>query len=339
MTTYKDAGVDIATKEKAIESIKEYSKSTFTEVSASSSTMFKFGGGIDISKLEEKDPMIILSTDGVGTKMMVAEMMNKWDTVGLDIVHHSVNDILTSGARPLFFLDYIASAKLDSVILVEIVKGISKACKALSIVMAGGETAEMPGVYEKGRYELVGTIGGVVDRGNIIDSSKIKEGDALIGLASNGLHTNGYSLARKILFEDNSHKPDDKLEELGETVGEALLKPHREYASIVLPLIKKRIVKGIAHITGGGFPSNIPRVIPKGLGVEIKEGWPVPPIFTLLQNLGKVPEDDMKKTFNMGIGMVLIVTKEDAKKAIEELKEGTIIGKVVKGEGVNYVGS
>jgi phosphoribosylformylglycinamidine cyclo-ligase len=313
-------------------------KSTFTGLSVSDATMFKFGGGINLKALKEKEPILILSADGVGTKMMIAEMAGKYDTVGMDLVHHCTNDILTSGAKPIFFLDYIAASKLKPEIMLEIVRGVSTACKNLGIALAGGETAEMPDVYFDGRYELAGVIGGIVESGNVIDCSKIAEGDVLIGLASNGLHTNGYSLARKIFFKDNKCKASDYVEELGETLGASLLKVHREYSTLLLPLVEKKLVKGLAHITGGGFKKNIGRIMPEGLGVEIKENWPVPPIFKLIEKLGNVPKEDMRQTFNNGIGMVAIVAKDNAKKAISLIGEKTyVIGKVVNGEGIKYV--
>jgi phosphoribosylformylglycinamidine cyclo-ligase len=268
----------------------------------------------------------------------VAELAGKYDTVGMDLVNHCTNDILTSGAKPIFFLDYIAASKLKPEIMLEIVKGVSAACKNLGIAMAGGETAEMPDVYLEGRYELAGVIGGIVNQDNVIDCSKISEGDVLIGLASNGLHTNGYSLARKIFFKDNKFKASDYVEELGETLGAALLKTHREYATLLLPLVEKKLIKGLAHITGGGFKKNIGRIMPSGLGVEIKENWTVPPIFGLIEKLGKVPRDDMRQTFNNGIGMVVIIAKEHLKEATGMIGEKTyLIGKVVNGEGIKYV--
>jgi len=257
MTSYKEAGVNVEAKESIIEEIKESVKETFTEEVLSAATTFKFGGTISLKRLQQyNDPVLVLSTDGVGTKMIVAENMGKFDTVGVDILNHSINDVLTSGAKAMFFLDYVASAKLDVKVVKEIIQGLAKECKKKGIVLAGGETAEMPGVYHDGRYELTGTVGGVVERENIIDGSKIKEGNVLIGLASSGLHTNGYSLARKIFFEDNNYSYDDEIPELGE-LGDALLATHKEYASSVLPLVDKKLVNGIIHITGGGFPGNI----------------------------------------------------------------------------------
>lgn len=341
MTSYKDAGVDVSKKEKAIEEIKKSVRDTFTDDVLGTATTFKFGGTISLKRfMEYKEPVLVLSTDGVGTKMMIAEMMGKYDTVGVDILNHSINDILTSGGKALFFLDYFASAKLDVNVLKEIVKGIAKECKRHGIVLAGGETAEMPGVYHEGRYELTGTIGGIVERDKIIDGSRIREGNILIGLPSTGLHTNGYSLARRVFFEDNDYSVNDRIPELGCTLGEALLATHKEYATEVMPLIEARLINGIAHLTGGGFPGNIPRIMPKGLGAKIKLGsWKVLPIFRLIQKLGKVEEKEMLRAFNMGIGMVLVVDKEKKDEVMGMLKGAYEIGEVIAKEGVHYESS
>jgi len=340
MTSYKDAGVDVEKKEKAIEDIKKSLRETFTADVLGGSTTFKFGGTISLKRfMSYKEPVLVLSTDGVGTKMIIAEKMKKFDTVGVDILNHSINDVLTSGAKPLFFLDYFASAKLDVEILKEIVRGIAKECKRMCIVLAGGETAEMPGVYHEGKCDLVGTIGGIVEGDNIVDGSKISGGDILIGLPSSGLHTNGYSLARKIFFEDNSYSCSDEIEELGTTLGNALLATHKEYATSVLPLVEKKLVNGIVHITGGGFPGNIPRILPQGLGAKIKLGsWEVLPVFRLMQKLGNVEEQEMLRTFNMGIGMVLVVSKEKKDEVIGMLKSEKVyeIGEVITTGGIEY---
>lgn len=338
MTTYKDAGVDVSRKEKALEEIKKSVRDTFTADVLGTATTFKFGGTISLKRfMEYKEPVLVLSTDGVGTKMMTAEMMKKFDTVGVDMLNHSINDILTSGAKALFFLDYFASAKLDTDALKEIVKGLAKECKRHGIVLAGGETAEMPGVYCEGRHELTGTIGGIVERDRLIDGSRIREGNALVGLASSGLHTNGYSLARKIFFEDNDYSVNDEIPELGCTLGEALLATHKEYATEVLPLADKGLVNGIAHITGGGFAGNIPRIMPSGLGAKIRLGsWRVPPIFRLIQKLGKVEEEEMMRAFNMGIGLVLAVDRERKGEVTGMLKGAYEIGEVIAKKGVHY---
>jgi len=336
MTSYKEAGVDVEAKENVIEDIKESVAQTFTEDVLSSATTFKFGGTISLKALKNyDDPVLVLSTDGVGTKMIIAEKMKKFDTVGVDILNHSINDVLTSGAKAMFFLDYVASARLDVKVVKEIVEGIARDCKKQGIILAGGETAEMPGVYHDGKYELSGTVGGIVERENIIDGSKIKKGDVLIGLGSSGLHTNGYSLARKILFEDNNYSCDDEIPEVGK-LGDALLATHKEYASSVLPLIDKKVINGIIHITGGGFPGNIPRIMPKGLGANVTFGsWEVLPVFKLIQKLGNVTDEEMLRTFNMGIGMILVVDKEKKDEVISMLKSEKVyeIGEIVAKEG------
>ncbi len=341
MTSYKEAGVDVEAKEKAIDELKKSVKSTFTKDVIASKTTFKFGGAISLKGLKSyREPVIVFSTDGVGTKMIVAGMMNKFGTVGADILNHGINDVLTSGAKAMFFLDYVASAKLNAEVLKQIVAGMAAECRKHGIVLAGGETAEMPGVYHEGKYDLAGTIAGIAERENIIDGSTIKEGDILIGLASTGLHTNGYSLARKVFFEDNGYSCDDRIPELGGKLGDALLATHREYATSVLPLAEKKLIKGIAHITGGGFEGNIPRIMPKGLGAAIdKKSWEVLPIFKLIQKLGKVSEKDMFRTFNMGIGMVLVVDEKNAAAVANELQKREKcceMGKVIAKEGVHY---
>ena len=342
MTTYKEAGVDVEKYDDVLSKIQRSVQSTFTKDVLHAATTFKMGGTLSLKKFKDyNEPVLVLSTDGVGTKMVIAEMMQKFDTIGADIVNHGINDILTGGGKPMFFLDYVAAAKLDSKIVEEIVRGVAAACKDMDVVLAGGETAEMPGVYYDGRYELVGTMGGVVEKDQMIDGSLIGEGDALIGLPSNGLHTNGYSLARKIFFEDHDYSCKDELPELKGTLGDALLVPHTNYAKMVLPLIEKKLIKGIAHITGGGFDGNIPRILPEGLGVVIKKNsWDILPIFKCMQDLGKVSEEDMFRTFNMGLGMVLVVEKEKAQEVVQQLPgEVYEIGHVVKGKGVEYVGN
>jgi len=336
-TSYKEAGVDISTADYAKSLIKKRVRETFnTNVLVD---VGLFGGILSINELKSyKHPALVLSMDGVGTKTMIASMVNKWDTVGIDIVNHSINDILVQGAKPLYFLDYIASDKLSPEIVEQIVKGLSIACKKLGIVLIGGETAQMPSVYSKNEYDIVGCIGGVVEKSEIINGSKIKDGDVVIGLASSGLHTNGYSLARYILFEKNKLKAGDYRKELNETIGSALLEPHREYASVILPLLNKIEIKGMAHITGGGFYDNIPRIIPQGLGVEIyKNSWQVLPIFSLIKKLGSIDDKEMHHVFNMGIGLAIIVDRKVSEKVLALLKKDVnsyIIGRVVKGNGV-----
>src|SRR3989344_6031688 len=321
MSSYKEAGVDLQKNTKLKEDIKKLVRSTFTKNVVGDVGLF--GGLFDISELKNYDnPVLVASTDGVGTKLAVAKMMNKWDTVGIDLVNHCINDILVQGAKPLFFLDYIAGQKLEGEVTSDIVKGLSNAWKEANIALIGGETAEMPGTYSEGEYDLAGTIVGIVDKKDIIDGSKIKKGDVLIGIPSSGLHTNGYSLARKVLLKDADAKTK-----------QVLLVPHRSYLKEIYPLRNK--IKGMAHITGGGFTENIPRIIPKGLGVEIKKSWKILPIFQLIQEKGNISDDEMFKTFNMGIGLVLVVSPEEESNILKKINGSVKIGEVVSGGGVN----
>ena len=340
MTSYREAGVDVDAKDDVLQKLRKKVVETFTEDVVSAPTSFKFGGALSLKRfMEFKNPVLVLSTDGAGTKTMIAEKMNKFDTIGTDVLNHCINDVLTSGAKTFFFLDYVASAKLKPEIVAEIVGGIAKECKRQGIVLAGGETAEMPGVYREGRHDVAGTAGGIVERDNLIDGSNIKEGDVLLGLPSSGLHTNGYSLARKVLFEDNKYDCSDEIRELNGTLGKALLATHKEYASLVLPLVEKKFVKGIVHLTGGGFPGNVPRIMPKDLGSRITKGsWPVLPIFNLIQEAGGISTEEMFRTFNMGIGMILVVDEEKKTCVLDNLKGEKVyeIGRVIRKEGVEY---
>tara|TARA_Y100000310_G_scaffold344234_1_gene455882 strand:+ start:4381 stop:5391 length:1011 start_codon:yes stop_codon:yes gene_type:complete len=336
MVTYKDSGVDVEAGNESVKRIKGHVKSTFSsdvllDVGA-------FGGCINAEKLKEfKHPVIISSIDGVGTKTKIAAMMNKWDSVGKDIVNHSSNDILACGAMPWFFLDYIASSKLSPEKTEQIVKGMAEACKESKISLVAGETAEMPGVYEEGETDIVGSIVGIAEKGKMVNGEKIMESDVLISLSSNGLHTNGYSLARKVVFEIANLKAEDEVDGIG-IIGEALLAPHTSYVNIVLPLIKEFELHGIAHITGGGLIDNIERILPEGIGAKIeKDRLKVLPIFKFIQEKGDVPEQDMFRTFNMGTGMVLIVKKEDAENILSKVNDAWIIGKIVKGKGVEII--
>ena len=336
--TYKDSGVDIAKAKRIKEEMKGFIQSTFNKNVALGSGAF--GGAFDASELKKmKKPVLISSVDGVGTKTKIAAAMNKWDTIGFDIVNHSANDIVCIGAKPLFFFDYIAAAELKQEVILQVVKGLSAACKELDMPLVAGETAEMPGVYEKGELDLAGSIVGIVEKSRIVDGKKIRKGDVLIGLASDGLNTNGYSLARKVFFEAAGKKVSDFMPLLGCTVGEALLVPHKNYSKNVLKLLEKFDLHGIAHITGGAFHKNIGRLLPKGCGAAVrKSAWEPLPIFKVIQKLGGVPEDDMYHTFNMGIGMVLIVSKKDAKRisaALQKLGEKPVeIGEIISGSGV-----
>jgi phosphoribosylformylglycinamidine cyclo-ligase len=289
----------------------------------------------DLRALE--DPVLVASIDGVGTKVKVAALAGRHNTIGADLVSHCVNDILVQGARPLFFLDYFATGKLDPEVCEQVVSGVAAGCRAAGCALLGGETAEMPGLYPDGEYDLAGTIVGIVERSQIIDGRQITAGDVVLGVASAGLHTNGYSLARHILFDVTGLTTDATPAALGgATVGDALLAPHRCYAPSVLPLLPSGVVKGIAHITGGGFYDNIPRILPSDCSVNLERRlWTVPPIFTLIQDLGMVPDTEMFRTFNMGIGLVLIVERTAADEVVAKLGEAGdaagIIGEVVRG--------
>jgi phosphoribosylformylglycinamidine cyclo-ligase len=339
--TYKGSGVDIAKADRIKEEMKGIIQSTFNRNVALGSGAF--GGAFDAGELKKmKTPVLISSVDGVGTKTKIASAMNKWDTIGIDIVNHSANDIVCIGAKPLFFFDYIAAAELKQEIILDVVKGLSAACRELDMPLVAGETAEMPGVYEKGELDLAGSIVGVVEKSEIIDGRKIRKGDVLIGLPSEGLNTNGYSLARKVFFETAGKKVSDFMPELGRTVGEALLVPHKNYSKTVLAILKKFDLHGIAHITGGSFYKNIGRLLPKGCGAKINKGaWNPLPVFKAIQSLGGVPEEDMYHAFNMGIGMVLIANKKDAKKIEKELlklgEKAVEIGGIVSGSGVEIL--
>lgn len=336
--TYKDAGVNINANNEANERIKKHVRSTFNESVLADAG--HFGGALSAAKLKEyNEPVLITSIDGVGTKLMIAKMMNKWDTVGFDIVSHSANDILAVGAEPFFFTDYIASAKLEPVIVELVVKGLAQACKENNIPLIAGETAEMPGVYCQGELDLVGSITGIGEKSKLIDGSSTKEGDILLALPSNGLHTNGYSLARKVMFEIAGYTIHSAPEELGGTsVGEELLKPHKSYVSEVQPLVKEGLLKGIAHITGGGLIDNVPRIIPEGLGAKIKKSKiNILPIFKLIQEKGDVPEDDMWRTFNMGVGLVLVTAPETVEKIKEKIPNAYEIGTVAQGSEVEFI--
>lgn len=305
--TYQQAGVDIEKAEKSLSDVKHliaqtHNRRVLKDIGA-------FGGFYEFPSQDYKHPVLISSTDGVGTKLKVAIMMNRHDTVGADLVNHCINDIAVCGAKPLFFLDYFGCGQLEEKVFQQIISGFVMACKTADLPLIGGETAEMPDLYQPGDYDLAGTIVGVVEREKIIDGSKVREGDVLIGVASNGLHTNGYSLARKVLL---SHfKLEDYVEDLGNSLGDELLKIHINYYPIIKAITENFPVKGMAHITGGGLFKNTIRVVPDGLLPDFSwYTWPVLPIFPLIQKLGNVPEDDMRQTFNLGIGLVFIVDQK-----------------------------
>lgn len=341
--TYRDAGVDISKGNRLIDIIRPYIRSTFDRYVLSD--IGYFGGFYKLNISSYKNPVLVSSTDGVGTKLKIAFMMNKHDTVGIDLVAMCVNDILTCGARPLFFLDYLSTGKLSIKQTSSIIKGIVEGCKQAECALIGGETAEMPGFYAKGEYDMAGFAVGIVEKNHIIDGKNIKKGDILIGLASNGLHSNGYSLVRKVFFEVHKLGLRRRPEDLDCTLGEELLKPTKIYTSSVVKLINRFRIKGIAHITGGGLTENLPRLLKKGTNLRFvieKKSWPVHSIFRLVQKLGDISEREMFKTFNMGIGLVLVIEESDKERIMKALKRygesAYIIGRVDSGRrGVIYV--
>ncbi len=330
MTTYKQSGVNIDEAEKLVRRIKPLAKSTFNKNVLSEIGFFggfyngKFGG--------YKNPVLVSSVDGVGTKVKIAIEMGKHDTIGQDLVNHCVNDIGVGGAVPLFFLDYYACGKLDAEVAGEVVKGLSVACRQNGLALIGGETAEMPGVYSLNDYDLAGTIVGVVDKAKVIDGKKVKKGDVLVGIASTGLHTNGYSLARKVLL--SKYELDSYAEELGCTVGEALLRTHRSYLKLMQKVTERYTVHGMSHITGGGIEGNTVRVIRKPRKFRVFwNNWDVPPIFQVIQKLGHVPDQDARKALNMGVGLVIVVPSAEVDGLLSTLKKmkekAFVVGEVV----------
>jgi phosphoribosylformylglycinamidine cyclo-ligase len=332
--TYSDAGVDIDAATRATDKIKELARRTFNQRTLSD--IGSFGGMFDGAFPKLQQPVLVASADGVGTKLKVAFSTGVHNTVGRDLVNHCVNDILVQGARPLFFLDYIATGKLLPEVVERIVSGVANGCRENGCVLLGGETAEMPDFYAAGEYDIAGFIVGVVDREKIIDGKGIVAGDVLLALPSVGLHTNGYSLARKLFFEVAGYEVDTRLDELGTTAGEALLQPHLSYLQPLDGLLDSGLIKGLAHITGGGLTDNLPRILPEGCAVEIDKGsWPVLRIFELMRQIGNVSELEMFRTFNMGVGMV-VVTAPQSRRAIEShlQQQGTSvyeIGRVANG--------
>lgn len=340
---YADAGVDIDAANQTLKPMKELVQRTFNENVlrdiGTFGAMFRF----DMTGLEE--PVLVSSVDGVGTKLKLAFMTGKHDTVGIDLVSHCVNDILVQGARPLFFLDYLAIGKLQPEVVVEVIRGLSAGCLYSGCALIGGETAEMPDMYAEGEYDLAGTIVGVADLKKIVDGSTIESGDVIIGLPSSGLHTNGYSLARKIVFEVAGLGVDDPIPGLDRTVADALLAPHLSYAKIMQVLMKILDVRGMAHITGGGITDNLPRILPEGMGAEIQlDSWQVPALFRWLQETGNVEELEMLRTFNMGLGFLFVVPGDQVEKALTTLdqtgQQAWVVGKIIPGENkVYYAGS
>ena len=334
--TYRDAGVDIDAGNRAVELMKESVKRTYTPGVVGD--LGGFGGLYSLAGHSMSDPMLVSGTDGVGTKLRLAIMMDKHDTIGQDCVAMSVNDILVQGATPLFFLDYIAVGKLDPLKVADIVRGVAKACEESGCALLGGETAEMAGFYDNDDYDVAGFAVGIVDRPKLITGESIKAGDVILGLPSSGVHSNGFSLVRKIVFDHKQLSIDTDVPEFGKTLGEELLTPTRLYPKAVLPLIEQQLVKGMVHITGGGFYENIPRVLPKGVTAEVDvTTWPRLPVFTKLQEWGNVAWPEMYRTFNMGIGMIVIVEQKDVEMVKENLSSrGEMvyeIGRIVSGDG------
>jgi phosphoribosylformylglycinamidine cyclo-ligase len=332
--SYRDAGVDIDAANQAKDRIKQLARSTFTPQVMTE--IGSFGGMFRADFGAMREPVLVSSADGVGTKLRVAFMTGIHNTVGYDLVCHCVNDILVQGARPLFFMDYIAAGKLVPDTIASVIEGLARGCKEAGCALIGGETAEMPGFYADGEYDVAGFIVGVVDREKIIDGSRIQAGDALIGLPSVGLHTNGYSLARKLLFEVAGYAPDAKIDKLDCSASQELLKPHRSYLGALDGLLDSGAIKGLAHITGGGLLENLPRILPDGTAAEIRAGsWPVLPVFDLLADTGNVPEQEMYRTFNMGIGMVIVASPGSASGVREHLdahgEAHYDIGRIVEG--------
>ncbi len=342
---YKASGVDIDAGNEVVRRIRGLARQTATP--GVLSDLGSFGGLFHLGAAPRKDPVLVSSADGVGTKLRLAFMTGVHNTIGVDLVNHCVNDILVQGAQPLFFLDYLATGRLDPDVAVQIVEGLSRACRDNGCALLGGETAEMPGFYADGEYDVAGFIVGVVERERLIDGRSLAPGDALIGLASSGLHTNGYSLARRIAFETLRLDVRDRVPELGDTVGNVLLAPHRSYLPVIRPLLDGGTIKAMAHITGGGITDNLPRVLGRGAEAVVRLGsWDVPPVFRWLQSAGKVPQDDMLRTFNMGIGLILVVSAADADATVAALRDAgdataRIIGEIVAGgePRVRYVAS
>ncbi|MDD3654667.1 MAG: phosphoribosylformylglycinamidine cyclo-ligase [Desulfotomaculaceae bacterium] len=335
--TYAAAGVDIKAGDEAVRLMRRSVQSTYrpevlTDIGG-------FGGLFAFNAAKYHEPVLVAGTDGVGTKLRVAMLTGRHNTIGIDAVAMCVNDVLVQGAEPLFFLDYLAVGRLAPEKVAEIVAGVAEGCRQAGCSLIGGETAEMPGFYPPDEYDLAGFAVGVVERSKIIDGHKIVPGDRLVGLPSSGLHSNGYSLARKVLLEYAGFSVDTRLEQLGRTVGEEMLEPTRIFVRAVMPLFERFEIKGLAHITGGGLTENIPRVLPAGCAVNIQQGsWPIPPVFALIETAGGVERAEMLRTFNMGIGMVIVVSAAEAGAVMDDLagrgEKSRLIGEVVEGQGV-----
>jgi phosphoribosylformylglycinamidine cyclo-ligase len=327
---YKQSGVDIDAGNETVRRIKSIARSTFTPGVLSDIGLF--GGLFRLDTTRLREPVLVASADGVGTKLKVAFSADRHNTIGIDLVNHCVNDILVQGAEPLFFLDYIATGALAPNVVADIIRGMATACRQNGCALLGGETAEMPGFYAAGEYDVAGFIVGVVDRDRLIDGHAIVSGDMLVGLPSTGLHTNGYSLARRILFDALGLEVSSHVDALGRTIGEALLEPHRSYLDVVRPLTARGLVKGMAHITGGGITENLPRILPAGAGARVDRGaWSVPPLFRFLQERGRVADEDMFRTFNMGIGLIVVCAANDEPVVRDLLREAGETGAVTIG--------
>ncbi|RKD21088.1 phosphoribosylformylglycinamidine cyclo-ligase [Ammoniphilus oxalaticus] len=339
---YRNAGVDIDAGNEAVERMKKHVQKTMRPEVLTN--LGGFGALFQLNTKNMQEPVLVSGTDGVGTKLMIAFAMDKHDTIGIDAVAMCVNDVIVQGAEPLFFLDYLACGKVKPEKIEAIVKGIAAGCELSGCALIGGETAEMPGMYAEDEYDIAGFTVGIVDRQDVIDGSSISEGDVLIGLASSGVHSNGFSLVRKTLLEDAGMSLHEEVDTLGETLGATLLTPTRIYVKPLLELMKEHRLKGLIHVTGGGFYDNIPRILPKGLQANVEQGsWPTLPIFDLIQEKGRIPDRDMYRTFNMGIGMIVVVKKEEAEAVLEKLaslgEQAYQIGQITAGQsGVELVG-
>jgi phosphoribosylformylglycinamidine cyclo-ligase len=338
---YRDSGVDIDAGNETVRRIKSLAKATFT--SGVLSDIGSFGGLFRLDRERFQDPVLVSSADGVGTKLRVAFLADRHDTVGADLVNHCVNDVLVQGAVPLFFLDYLATGRLSPDVAEQVISGVARGCRENGCALIGGETAEMPGFYADGEYDIAGFIVGVVERSQVIDGRRVAVGDALVGLPSAGLHTNGYSLARRVLFDVAGYDVRSFVPEIGATVGDALLAPHRSYLSAMRPLLSDNLVKGMAHITGGGITENLPRTLPEGCSARVDRGaWSVPALFSYLQKRGAIGTEEMFRTFNMGIGLIAICSAADAEAVMGRLERSGAhpvrLGQVVAGDrDVRYV--
>jgi phosphoribosylformylglycinamidine cyclo-ligase len=332
---YRDSGVDIDAGNETVRRIKSLAKATFTP--GVLSDIGSFGGLFRLDRDRYQDPVLVSSADGVGTKLRVAFLAGRHDTVGADLVNHCVNDVLVQGAVPLFFLDYLATGRLSPDVAEQVISGVARGCRENDCALIGGETAEMPGFYADGEYDIAGFIVGVVEQSQIVDGRHVVVGDVLIGLPSAGLHTNGYSLARRVLFDVAGYDVHSVVPEIDATVGDALLAPHRSYLSAMRPLVSEGLIKGMAHITGGGITENLPRMLPQGCSARVERGaWSVPALFTLLQKRGAIGTDEMFRTFNMGIGLIAICAASNANAVMDRLErsgeEPVRIGQVISGD-------